>query len=56
MSATFIRSSASRSPRTAKKSPRPAQTSKGERWKIDARGNAGYGFWQMAYGSDGKSA
>ena len=23
---------------------------------VDARGNAGYGFWQMAYGSDGKSA
>ena len=22
---------------------------------VDARGNAGYGFWQMAYGSDGKS-
>ena len=21
---------------------------------VDARGNAGYGFWQMAYGSDGK--
>ncbi|GAA6428453.1 Mu-like prophage major head subunit gpT family protein [Dielma fastidiosa] len=23
---------------------------------IDARGNAGYGFWQMAYGSDGSAA
>ena len=23
---------------------------------VDARGNAGYGFWQMTYGSDGKSA
>ena len=22
-------------------------------WGADGRSNAGYGFWQMAYGSDG---
>ena len=25
-------------------------------WGVDARYNAGYGFWQMAYGSTGTEA